>query len=116
MHIFTLLRKKEGSIHWYGQRITAIAAIPLLVWLIFKGALLLHNYNEIYQVFNSIKNNYSYITAITILFLLWHSKIGIESIIDDYVHDDNTRFLAYSITRIMLLLFVKYLYILLCIQ
>lgn len=111
MHIFTFLRKKEGSLHWYGQRVTALIVAPFILWLIFRGALINQNYNDLYGMLTFFKENYNTTLMIVFLLILWHSKTGLESIVDDYVHHEKTKFLAYSTIKIIILLLIKYIYL-----
>jgi len=76
---------KEGASHWWLQRLTAIALIPLAIWLAFAVASM---------------GNASYIAVITwlqspyvvvalILFVaatFYHTQLGLQVIIEDYVH------------------------------
>jgi len=73
---------------WVLQRITALLLIPLSFWFIYQ-CITLQNYNylEIKFFFKSIFNSFFFL--IMMLTMLFHSKIGLETIIEDYVSEKN---------------------------
>ncbi len=76
---------KSGYKHWWMQRVTALALIPLSVWLLFHlPNIFTASYAEA-QLWMSDPWN-----AVTLLLFLWaafyHALLGLEVIIEDYVH------------------------------
>ncbi len=75
---------KEGTDHFWLQRLTAIALIPLVLWLAFSIARLpsmdyLAMREWLSQPFNAI---------VMILFMtagFYHSRLGLQVVIEDYV-------------------------------
>lgn len=76
---------KSGVHNWWLQRITAIALIPLSIWfLFFMGALVHASYP---MVLASIAQPVHAILLIVLsLCLFWHGALGLQVIIEDYVH------------------------------
>lgn len=69
---------------WITQRVTAVLLIPLSFWFIYNCLLFASmTYNELINFFNSILN--SFLFLIMMILILVHSKIGNETIIDDYI-------------------------------
>jgi succinate dehydrogenase / fumarate reductase membrane anchor subunit len=83
----------DGVSHWWVQRVTAIALIPLTLW--FVGSLLgkpLHSW-EAMRVWLA----HPWVAVFTILLainLAWHSWLGVQVVIEDYVHGDGAKTLA----------------------
>lgn len=81
---------KEGTDHFWSQRLTAIALVPLVIWLAFSIASLANmDYLAIRewlsQPFNAI---------VMILFLVagfYHVRLGLQVVIEDYVSSHSTR-------------------------
>ena len=81
---------KSGTEHFWRQRLTAVANIPLtIVVVIILITLLGRNQAAAAQVLGS--------PAVAIIMLLFiasittHMRIGMAAIIEDYVHDDNAK-------------------------
>ena len=75
----------EGVSHWWTQRVTAVAFLPLTAW--FAISLVTHALQS-YEVMRGWLAQ-PYVAVLTILLVLTlalHSKLGIEVIVEDYVH------------------------------
>jgi len=75
----------EGVGHWWVQRVTSVALIPLTAW--FAIALLGKNLQS-YEVMRAWLAQ-PWVAVFTLLLavtLAWHSKLGVQVIIEDYVH------------------------------
>lgn len=76
---------KDGTHHWWLQRVTAIALVPLSVWLVFSLQGLSHATLEQTQIWLA-----SPLRALLLLAFIgasaWHAKLGIQVIVEDYVH------------------------------
>ncbi|MFK8030550.1 MAG: succinate dehydrogenase, hydrophobic membrane anchor protein [Gammaproteobacteria bacterium] len=84
---------KSGSGHWWSQRMSAVALLPLGLWLIFSIATLVHNgasdYNS-FALWVSAPFNAMMLVS-TILVVLYHSQLGIEVVIEDYAPEGVSR-------------------------
>lgn len=78
---------KEGVSHWWWQRITSIVLIPLGVWFVYSIlALLPADYEQATAWLHSPVQ-----AALFILFcgaMFWHAFLGLQVIIEDYVHTE----------------------------
>ncbi len=77
---------KEGAHHWWMQRVTAIALIPLVIWFVISviKATSNHGVSGVIYLLSSPVN-----AIAMILFLgtsIYHGTLGIKVIIEDYVH------------------------------
>lgn len=83
---------KHGAHHWLVQRFTAIGNLVLVLWLVFS-LVMLPDYS-----FATVKSWLSAPFAATAMVLLivstfWHARLGMQVMIEDYVHGAN-RFAA----------------------
>ncbi len=70
--------------NWLTQRFTAIILIPLTFWFVFQCLSFSEmNYSQIVLFFNSSLN--SSLFLVMMVSMLLHSKIGCETILEDYV-------------------------------
>ena len=78
--------KIDYSKSWILQKATAIIFLLFLVYLIFSlKNINLKSYNEVFLWFSSFFNFFSFTVLFSSIFV--HSKLGLNSIIDDYIHD-----------------------------
>ncbi len=74
-----------GVHHWWLQRITAVALIPLAIWFLFFLAGLMHA--DYPLVLASIAQPVHAILLIVLsVCLFWHGALGLQVVIEDYVH------------------------------
>ena len=76
---------KTGTGHFWWQRVTAIFLVPLVAWLLgllvsFVGADLATVQLAIARPWNAIA------LSLFAILLFWHAKLGIQVVIEDYVH------------------------------
>ncbi len=75
---------KEGAHHWWMQRLTSIALVPLTLWLAFSIASFGNmTYLSIVAWMQSPLVAVS--AALLIVVLLYHLQLGAQVIIEDYV-------------------------------
>ena len=84
---------RSGTEHFWSQRMTAVAGIPLVVFLI--GFILTHIGASRAETVASLGNPLvAILLALTVINLLWHMKLGMQVIIEDYVHAPRNKFAA----------------------
>ncbi|MEQ9445329.1 MAG: succinate dehydrogenase, hydrophobic membrane anchor protein [Rhodospirillaceae bacterium] len=81
---------KDGTHHWWLQRVTAIALIPLTIWFVASLiALAGHDYAAFMNWFGQPIN-----ATVMILFLavaFHHAQLGMQVVIEDYVSSHGWR-------------------------
>jgi succinate dehydrogenase / fumarate reductase, membrane anchor subunit len=75
----------DGVGHWWVQRVTAVALLPLTAWFaISLLGLPLQSYDA---VRGWLGQPWVAVFASLLVFTLaWHSKLGVQVVIEDYVH------------------------------
>ena len=76
---------KDGTHHFIVQRITALALVPLALWVIWLALALVradyaHARAIVHHPFAAI-----WLTAFVIA-TFWHAQLGLQVVIEDYVH------------------------------
>jgi len=89
---------KQGVHHWWAQRITAIALLPLVVW--FAISLLMMSGAE-YEVVRAWLGApvVMVLLILTIAVGLHHAQLGIQVVIEDYVHSDGWKLALIVLVR-----------------
>ncbi len=76
---------KEGTHHWWMQRLSAVALIPLSLLFVYTFMQILGSgYQEFVDTYSNLGN-----AIVAILFLIvafFHLRLGLQVVIEDYVH------------------------------
>jgi succinate dehydrogenase / fumarate reductase membrane anchor subunit len=77
---------RGGAVHhWWVQRVSSIALVPLTAWLLVALLRLpLADHAAVTQWIGADWN--ALWLALTILVMAWHSVLGVQVVIEDYVH------------------------------
>jgi succinate dehydrogenase / fumarate reductase membrane anchor subunit len=84
---------KSGTRHFWHQRLTALANVPLTVaFVVILISLLGRSHAAVIQILGS-----PLVEIIMFLFIgsvTYHMKLGMQVVIEDYVHDEKWKFAA----------------------
>ena len=81
---------REGTGHFWLQRLTAVSNVPLILFLI--GLLVALNGADHATVRGALGNPFvALMLALAFLSVLNHMRLGMQVIIEDYVHADGAR-------------------------
>ncbi|MFM7027393.1 MAG: succinate dehydrogenase, hydrophobic membrane anchor protein [Chakrabartia sp.] len=82
---------KHGGGHWVLHRMTAVSNLLLMLWLVFSLLRL-----PAYDYFAVRLWLEQPLVAVPMMLLVisvfWHFRIGLQVLIEDYVHDDGLKF------------------------
>ncbi len=81
---------RSGTGHFWRQRLTAVANVPLTIaFVLIVVALLGRNHAAVVQILGS-----PLVAVVMLLFIIsicTHMRIGMQVIIEDYVHDEGAK-------------------------
>ncbi len=84
---------KDGVDHWWGQRLSAVALALLGLWLVFAFLGLADpRYATVAGWLQAPVT--SILMILTLLTLGYHSQLGVQTVIEDYVHAVGLKMLA----------------------
>ncbi|MAR79111.1 MAG: succinate dehydrogenase, hydrophobic membrane anchor protein [Rhodospirillaceae bacterium] len=84
---------KHGTNHWWHQRVTAIALTFLCIWFIVSITLLTGA--EYQDAYNWLKQPLvTGLSLLTVVFTLYHLNLGLQVIIEDYIHTEITKIIT----------------------
>ena len=81
---------KEGVAHWWAQRLTAIALVPLVLWFVAEIARLAGADVAVVRAWIA-----SPVVAVLLVLLIGttfhHAQLGMQVVIEDYVHHEGAK-------------------------
>ncbi len=93
---------KSGTTHWWMQRVTAVALIPLSFWLInFLGLSLTAPYQQTVAWLASPANSVCIVAWIMAVF--YHAALGLQVVIEDYVAAEGFRIISIWVVNLAFL-------------
>lgn len=77
----------EGADHWISQRITAIANIPLMIWLVYS---IINMIGASYYEFGAwlAEPLNAILMILVVLSTFYHAVLGSQVVIEDYIHNE----------------------------
>ena len=75
----------DGTRHFWTQRATAVSNFPLVIYLIYF--IISHVGASRGAIVASVKNPFCAIAlSLAMISIFWHMKLGIQIVIEDYIH------------------------------
>ena len=95
---------RDGLKHWWAQRLTAIALIPLIVWFAISLVMLS---GADYAVARAWIGSplVMVLLILTIVIGLHHGQLGLQVVIEDYVHGDGWKLALIVAVRFVAVIF-----------
>jgi succinate dehydrogenase membrane anchor subunit len=96
---------KEGVEHWWRQRTTALLLVPLTLWFVVsviglvgadRQALAAWLHNPMWAV----------LMILLIAVTFYHAALGLQVVIEDYVHREGLKLASLIVMRLLCILFV----------
>jgi succinate dehydrogenase / fumarate reductase membrane anchor subunit len=81
---------RAGSHHWWAQRLTAVALVPLTLWFIWSVLHLTGARQDDVADFLGSPVNLALMLAL-IVATFHHLQLGLQVVIEDYVHHDGLK-------------------------
>ncbi len=81
---------KEGVAHWWAQRVTALALIPLTVWFVASivGLIGASHAAVVDWVASPVP---AVLLILLIVAVFHHAQLGLQVVIEDYVHGEGAK-------------------------
>ena len=96
---------KEGVEHWWRQRTTALLLVPLTLWFVIaviglvgadRAALVAWMHNPMAAV----------LMILLIAVSFYHAALGLQVVIEDYIHGEAAKLITLVVMRLLCVLFV----------
>ena len=86
---------KSGMSHWWSQRLTAVALVPLTVWFVVQlaGLASVPAGLGLESVRAWVASGLTPVLLVLLIgALTWHSALGVQVVLEDYVHAKGLKF------------------------
>lgn len=88
----------EGSHHWWLQRASAIALVPLSLWFVFS--ILNHIGDSHLEVVTWISRpGVALMLVLYLGFMFFHAQLGVQVVIEDYVHSEGFKMVSMLLVK-----------------
>jgi succinate dehydrogenase / fumarate reductase, membrane anchor subunit len=94
---------KDGTGHWWSQRVTAVALIPLTLWFLFSLLALPSLDYVTVKTWLAFPMS-GFLAVLLVAVLTYHSYLGTTVVVEDYVHAAGS--------KLLWLLLLRFLYVL----
>ena len=96
---------KEGVEHWWAQRISALALVPLTVWFVIAIVGLAGADHALFVAW--VRDPMAAILLVLLLIAtFYHGALGLQVVIEDYVENETLRFGLLIVMRLAAIVFV----------
>jgi succinate dehydrogenase / fumarate reductase, membrane anchor subunit len=93
---------KSGTEHFWQQRLTAIANVPQVMFLIWF--IISHLSATRPEIVAALKNPFvSMGILLALISITWHMRLGLQVVIEDYVHSEGRKLLALTLNTFFVL-------------
>lgn len=84
---------KEGPHHWWAQKVTAVALIPLSIWFVIAVVGLIGADHATFRAWIGNPGNAT-MMILTVLVTCWHGALGVQVVAEDYIHAEAPKVLT----------------------
>ena len=87
---------KHGGQHWINQRTSAVGNLLLTTWLV-TSLLLMPNFEQATLAQWLAQPSAAVPMMLMLVSVFWHVRLGLQVLIEDYVHDDPLKFASITL-------------------
>jgi succinate dehydrogenase / fumarate reductase membrane anchor subunit len=89
---------KQGVHHWWMQRLSSVALVPLTVWFVVS-LLSLPALDHATVVVWMGQSWTALLLMLLVLVATWHSQLGVQVVVEDYVHGAGAKLVTLVLIR-----------------
>lgn len=92
---------QDGTHHWWMQRVTSVALVPLVLWFVISLLSVSRVDYAAFQHWMSHPVNAGLMVAL-LAAMFYHANLGMQVIYEDYVRPESKKFIAVLATQFVL--------------
>ncbi len=95
---------KSGTSHWWAQRVSALALIPLTLWFIYSAMKFIGMDLFAFRAWLNEPGSVL-LLSLFLIALFYHMQLGLQVVIEDYVHGEKNKIFLLLINKFAAALF-----------
>ena len=95
---------REGVHHWWAQRMSAVALLPLSLWFIYSLITLTGSDYDSFHAWASEFGNAVFLMLLLVS-MFHHAQLGLQVVIEDYVHTEWRKITVLLIIKFAIIVF-----------
>jgi len=99
-HVLGLGSAKGGAHHWWMQRLTSVALVPLTIWFAVS-ILSLPTLDHVTVIAWMSQSWTALLLILLVLVGAWHSQLGVRVVVEDYVNSNGTKTITLVIVNFL---------------
>lgn len=92
------MSRHDGTHHFWVQRLTAIALVPILIWFVYSVVAHAGASHAEFTMWAARPLNAALI-VLALGALFWHSMLGLQVVVEDYIHHAPLKFATLLILK-----------------
>jgi len=81
---------RDGTSHWWAERVSSVALVPLTLWFLFSLLLLPSLDFTVLRTWLAVPMS-GFLTLLLVVVLTYHAYLGSVVIVEDYVHEHGAK-------------------------
>jgi succinate dehydrogenase / fumarate reductase membrane anchor subunit len=94
---------RDGTSHWWAERVSSVALVPLTLWFLFSLLLLPSLDFPVIRAWMAVPVS-GFLSVLLVAVLTYHAYLGTGVVVEDYVHDHGA--------KLLLMMSLRFLYVL----
>lgn len=94
---------REGTAHWWAQRLTAVALVPLTLWFVIGLIGTIGAEHALVADWIGLPINAT-LMVILLVALFHHAQLGLQVVIEDYVHHEGLKIAGIMLVKFLAVL------------
>jgi succinate dehydrogenase / fumarate reductase, membrane anchor subunit len=87
---------KEGVHHWWMQRLSAVALVPLGIWFVVSAIKLAGVPLAGFRAWLNTGANV-FLMVLLVATLFYHLKLGLQVVLEDYIHNERVKIVSLAL-------------------
>ena len=89
----------DGVNHWWMQRLTGVALVPLCLWFVFSIVSLVDA--NLSSVTNWVGRHFNpVLLVLLVICMFYHAQLGLQVVIEDYIHSEPIKVMLLVVTKL----------------